>query len=225
MLAKYMIYFTFMGFIGYIYECIAMTLWLGRWDNRGSLYGPFIPIYGLGALEGSLFLIHCLPEHTPLVVFLTGLIGSALLEYPIHYLIDKYLHQTYWDYSRSPLNLHGRICLPAAIGFGIGALVIICGINPMLIPWIENLPVTAVNFFAGLAAMILILDIFFSAKGLKSSNPRLDEAENRINQTMDRFFRRFLTEGKGIDRLFFGAVERISRFSPKSESKTEQKTE
>lgn len=225
MIAKYMIYFTVMGFIGYIYECIAMTLWLGRWDNRGSLYGPFIPIYGLGALGGSLFLMHCLPKHTPLVVFLTGLIGSALLEYPIHYLIDKYLHQTYWNYSRSPLNLHGRICLPAAIGFGIGALVIIYGMNPFLIPWIENLPVRIVNTIAGLSAALLILDIIFSAKGLKSSNPRLDQAENRINQTMDHFFRRFLTEGKGIDRIFFGAVEWISRLSAKSQNKTEQNAE
>ena len=210
MIAKYMIYFTVMAFIGYIYECTAMTLWLGRWDNRGSLYGPIIPIYGVGALAGSILFRDFLPDHTPLLVFLTGVVGSAILEYPIHYLIEKYLHTSYWDYSRSPLNLHGRICLPAAIGFGIAALVIVYVFNPVLIPWIESLPVRLVNVAASVFAMILILDIVFSYKGLQSENPRLDAAETRINRTMTDFAGRYLTEHEGLDNVFFATVDWIS---------------
>lgn len=210
MIAKYMIYFTVMAFIGYIYECTAMTLWLGRWDNRGSLYGPIIPIYGVVALAGSILFRDYLPDHTPLMVFLIGVVGSAFLEYPIHYLIEKYLHTSYWDYSRSPLNLHGRICLPAAIGFGIAALVIVYVFNPVLIPWIESLPVQLVNVAASVFAMILILDIVFSYKGLQSENPRLDATETHINRTMTAFAGRYLTEHEGLDNVFFAAVDWIS---------------
>ena len=210
MIAKYMIYFTVMAFVGYIYECTAMTLWLGRWDNRGSLYGPIIPIYGVGALIGSILFRNILPDHTPLMVFLTGVIGSAFLEYPIHYLIEEYLHTSYWDYSRSPLNLHGRICLPAAIGFGIAALVIVYVFDPVLIPWIDRLPIQLVNAAASIFAMLLILDIIFSYKGLQSENPRLDAVENRINKTMTSFASRYLREHEGLDNVFFAAVDWIS---------------
>ncbi|MBQ1509130.1 MAG: putative ABC transporter permease [Erysipelotrichaceae bacterium] len=209
MIAKYMIYFTVMAVIGYIYECAAMTFWLGRWDNRGSLYGPAIPIYGIGALLGTILFLDYFPDHSPLQVFLTGMIGSAFLEYPVHYLIERYLHTSYWDYSRSPLNLHGRICLPAAVGFGIAALVIVYVFNPVLLPMIELLPERLVNTAALLFAVILILDIFFSYKGLHSANPRLDAVEQRIDETMTAFAGRYLTEHEGLDNVFFGAVDRI----------------
>lgn len=209
MIAKYMIYYTVMAFIGYIYECTAMTLWLGRWDNRGFLYGPVIPIYGIGSLVGSILFIKCLPDPSPLLVFLAGMMGSAVLEYPVHYLIEKYLHTSYWDYSRSPLNLHGRICLPAAVGFGISALIIVYVINPLLIPWIESLPDRLVNTMAVLSGVILILDILYSLKRLKSGNPRLDAAEEKIDRTMTTFAGRYLKEHEGLGNLFFAAVDWI----------------
>ena len=218
MIAKYMIYFTVMAFTGYVYECIAMTLWLGRWDNRGSLYGPIIPIYGIGSLLGSILFMNYLPDHPPLQVFLTGMVGSAVLEYPTHYLLEKYLHTSYWDYTRSPLNLHGRICLPAAVGFGIGALVIVYVFNPILIPWIEGMPESTVKAIASAAALVLVLDIFFSFKGLRAANPRLDAGEAYIDRVMTSFAGRYLTENKGLDNVFFAAVDKVSAlFTKKKE--------
>jgi len=54
MITAYIIYFFVLSAAGYVYETIAMTIWGGKWDNRGFFYGPLIPIYGAGALGGTL---------------------------------------------------------------------------------------------------------------------------------------------------------------------------
>ena len=89
MLSRYNIYFIILSFAGYIYECLAMVLWTGKWDNRGFLFGPVIPIYGVGALFGSILFSVYMPEHTPLQVFLIGMFASAILEYVVHYALEK----------------------------------------------------------------------------------------------------------------------------------------
>ena len=66
MVSTYVIYFMLMSFIGYLYECLAMIIWTGKWDNRGFLYGPVIPIYGGCALAGTLFFTYVIKDFTPL---------------------------------------------------------------------------------------------------------------------------------------------------------------
>ena len=210
MIAKYIIYFMIMGMIGYLYECTAMTLWLGRWDNRGSLYGPFIPIYGAGALIGTLLFTYVLPDHSPLLVFMIGMCGSALLEYPVHWLIEKYLHTSYWNYSRSPLNLHGRICMPAAVGFGVGVIVIIYGINRILIPWIAGLSDQTAAAIAGIFLVLFVSDIVLSFRSVRGKRNFLDALEERINAGMTALIAKFINESHSFDRYFFFVVDKFS---------------
>ena len=116
----FVLYFIVLSFIGYIYETIAMTIWSGKFDNRGFLFGPIIPIYGVGATLGTILFSYLWTNATNVQIFLTGVIVSAVIEYPTHYILEKVFNQTWWDYTNAPLNINGRICLPAAIGFGIG---------------------------------------------------------------------------------------------------------
>ncbi len=215
MTGRWIIYFMIMGVIGYIYECTAMTLWLGRWDNRGSLYGPMIPIYGAGALLGTLVFSYYLTDHTPLIVFLAGMCCSAMLEYPVHWLIEKYLHTSYWDYSRSPLNLHGRICLPAAVGFGVGAVVIVYGINRVLVPWIMVIPQNTVNVLASVLVCLMVCDILLSLHGLRYEDSRMNRMEERIDQGMQEIVSKFINESQSFDRYFFAVTDRIGAFFKK----------
>ena len=79
MITTYIIYFFVLSAAGYVYETIAMTIWGGKWDNRGFFYGPLIPIYGAGALGGTLLFTYFIHDNTPLKVFLIGMIASAVL--------------------------------------------------------------------------------------------------------------------------------------------------
>ena len=78
-------------------------------------------------------------------------------------MLEKIFHAVWWDYSTVPLNINGRICLPATCGFGLAGIVIV----RYLFPFIrslhqENRPLLNEGlslFFMFLFAMDLALTI------------------------------------------------------------------
>lgn len=52
------LYFVFYSIIGYVCEVFYVYLGDKKWVNRGFLHGPYIPIYGNGAMIVSLALMH-----------------------------------------------------------------------------------------------------------------------------------------------------------------------
>lgn len=89
----------------------------GGLSNRGFLNGPLCPIYGLGVVAIDFFLR---PFGSSLPVQLVGamLLGSVL-EYAAGFLLEKLFHQKWWDYSDTPHNLHGYICLKFSVVWGL----------------------------------------------------------------------------------------------------------
>ena len=126
--------FILTSFLGWVYECIYCTLKTTRWQNRGFLFGPVCPIYGLGFLIA--YLGYYLPARTNTftfsipAIFICCALGSAILEYATSYLLEKIFHARWWDYSHTPLNLHGRICLPATLCFGAAGVLVIGYVLP-----------------------------------------------------------------------------------------------
>jgi len=209
MVDRYVIYFSILSVVGYVYECFAMTIWEGKWDNRGFLFGPAIPIYGAGALMGTILFTYFIKDYTPLSVFLIGMGASAILEYSVHYVLEQVFHAYWWDYSKAPLNLNGRICLPASIGFGIAALIIIYVINPALLPILEGMNENLCQFLAILLTFLFTLDFTLTVTVLSGFEDRVESMDSFINEHMDSFIGNILNEEKGLDKKFYGAVDRI----------------
>ena len=209
MIDRCIIYFMILSFIGYIYESIAMTIWGGKWDNRGFLYGPIIPIYGSAALGGTLFFRYCMTEYTPWQVFLIAVVSSAVLEYTVHYAMEKMFHAYWWDYSKAPLNLNGRICLPASLGFGLAGLVIIYVINPWLTPLIDRIPDTLAQIIAYLLVILMTVDLTVTVSIISGFENRFEAMDNFINEHMDVLVANYLDENKGLNNKFYNAVDRI----------------
>lgn len=105
----------FIWFMGWVYESLAMTIWTGKWENRGFLFGPLIPIYGFGDI--TLTIVLSIYHLSNLQVFILSVLGSVILEISTSILLEKLFHAYWWDYSGVPLNFQGRICLPASLGF------------------------------------------------------------------------------------------------------------
>ena len=111
----YFVYFIEASFIGWVWECTYNAVKQHRWENRGFLFGPVIPIYGVGTV-GMMIIVRLLPtlaadDVSLWKVFLISVVGSAILEYLTSYFMEKLFHAVWWDYSDMPLNIHGRICL------------------------------------------------------------------------------------------------------------------
>ncbi len=209
MIGTYVIYFALFSFIGYFYECLAMTIWAGKWDNRGFLFGPVIPIYGLGALIGTILFEKFYTDYTPLKVFLISMAASAVLEYVVHYLLEQIFHAYWWDYSKAPLNINGRICLPASIGFGIAGLLIIYVFNPAVLPLIRGMDPLWCEALAMLIIALLAADTTVTVCVISGFIRRVENIDNNINEHMDAFFGNFLDESKGIGNHFYNAVDKI----------------
>ncbi len=69
---------------------------------------------------------------TPILVFLIIFVVATLLEYISHYILDTVFNTTLWNYNKDFLNINGRVCLGASIGFAIEGVVAIYFIQPLI---------------------------------------------------------------------------------------------
>ena len=106
----------------------------GEFVNRGALHGPWLPIYGTGAVLILTFLYRF--RRNPALLFGTTVVLCGFLEYMTSLVMEIATGGTkWWDYSGYFLNLNGRICAEGLLVFGIGGLAI----TYMLAPIIDNL--------------------------------------------------------------------------------------
>ena len=106
--------------VGWIYEEIFYWFAEGVLRNRGILYGPWLPIYGIGAL--GIYALKPLKQH-PVLLFLFCILVTGVVEYIIGYVGIRFLGLRLWDYRGLFLNIDGIICLRSVISFGIMGLV------------------------------------------------------------------------------------------------------
>ena len=140
-----MIFFFFTGSVcGYVWEVLIFLVKEGTFRNRGFLYGPWLPVYGIGAVLFSVILSprELLPDssgkykknHPVTVFFLSALLGSGL-ELVIGWFLDLFWNLRYWDYSGYFLDFRGYICLVSALGFGIAGVLWVCIFSKILQKW------------------------------------------------------------------------------------------
>lgn len=115
---------------GFLWEVLIFLVKEGRFRNRGFLYGPWLPVYGTGAVFIYLFLSSL--KRQPAKVFLYSVLTGTSLELIIGLVLDHFWNLRYWDYSSCFLNFHGYICLVSALGIGIAGTLWVCLLSPLL---------------------------------------------------------------------------------------------
>ena len=130
---SYILFFFTFSFVGWIYEVMIHIVRDGEFVNRGTMYGPWLPIYGFGGIAILFFLKRF--RHNHFHLFLASFILCGVLEYIGAYLLETTKHLKYWDYTGYFLNIHGRICLEGLIIFGLGG----CGFTYIAGPLLENI--------------------------------------------------------------------------------------
>ena len=147
--------FFIYSFLGWVTEVFLKYLQYHRFINRGFLIGPYCPIYGAGAVlitvgQGMLSTF----ERSWAMSFLIAFVLCGLLEYATSYILEKYFHARWWDYTQKPMNLHGRVWIGNLILFGLGGVVIAEVLNPRFLAMTSRFePI----FFTALLTAISIL--------------------------------------------------------------------
>ena len=170
-ISEYVLYFWVYAVIGWIYEVVLETF-IYRWGfrNRGVLFGPWLPVYGFGAVL-FLLLWYRLIRGKPLkhkllmlpVIFLATMGTATLTELLTSYLLEwttgSWPWQTYADY---PINFQARIALNPSVRFGLGGVLFLYGIQPLLDKLTARMSDRTVNITAVSIAVILVLDFVIS---------------------------------------------------------------
>ena len=118
--SRWFLYFFLYSVLGWCYE-VFLEVVVYRWgfSNRGVLFGPYCPVYGVGALAFLLTLYRWIQGkpvkvkllRLPAVVLGCGLIATAI-ELVASYLCEAALGSWPWQtYVQYAINFQGRIAL------------------------------------------------------------------------------------------------------------------
>lgn len=167
--------FILYSFIGYLAEVIYCSYAQKKLVNRGFLFGPICPIYGLG----SILAIYCLSnlKDNPVIVFILGVFITSTLEYYTSYIFEKIFNNKWWDYSYRPDNINGRICIGNSIYFGLGILVVLYLLNPSVVGILDTIPSNIIIISAIIIFVVFIMDLVWSAIIAYNLRTRLIVAE------------------------------------------------
>ena len=120
---QWVLYFFIYCFIGWIWETAYVSLKNGHFENRGFMNGPFLPIYGSGAI---IMLFVSLPvKNSVILVFIFGSIAATLLELFTGMAMESLFHVRYWDYSYRKIQYKGHICLVSSIAWGFFSCLLV----------------------------------------------------------------------------------------------------
>lgn len=193
--SQWLLFFFCYSILGWLWETLYVSAKKREWINRGFLYGPWLPIYGCGAI---IVLFLTLPVRgNELWVFLLGMTGATLLEYATGAAMDRLFHVRYWDYSDQPVNINGHICLGVSLAWGAFSVVLIDFLHPPIERLVLAIPPWSADASSMLLAVLFAVDTtksVQSALDLKSMlnsmsvrNQHLERIEQRLRQTVEQF--------------------------------------
>ena len=178
-----MLYLACYSFIGWLCEEVFVLVTSQKLENRGFLTGPFLPIYGIGAI--TLILLVEPYVKNPFLVFVASTLVCSVIEYLGSLMLDKIFHITLWDYHDQKFNLHGRVCLRNSLCFGALGLLLIYVLQPFIGAGLRALPRDATIAIAWTLIGILIIDSANSFRSLAKVKPVLDELHGTLAEAHD----------------------------------------
>lgn len=157
----YVALFAIYSFLGWIIEAVYRSITQKKFVNAGFLYGPFIPLYGIGAafiiiLQNVFHTWHIVPR------FIIFGLTLTVLEYAVGFLSEKTFKITLWDYSESKLNLNGRVCFQFSILWSGLALFFVTLIHPVALSAIITLDAVYIKIAAVTFVIYCLIDFIFS---------------------------------------------------------------
>jgi len=172
--------FLIYGFLGWCTEVAFAAFKHRKFVNRGFLYSPICPIYGIGVLC-VVSVLNVYAEKT-MLLYITSVIITTVLEWITGFLLEKLFHHKWWDYSNIPFNISGYVCLPFSLIWGIACVVIIKWIHPFFMKFIMWIPKPLGVLFLIVATICLVVDICITVQGILNMNIRLSKMQELADE-------------------------------------------
>jgi uncharacterized membrane protein len=159
---RWIMFFLLYSFLGWVFESCYVSLKSGYWVNRGFLKGPFLPIYGSGAV---MMLVAAEPFKDSLILtYFAGVVGATLLELVSGIAIEQIFKVRYWDYSYKRFHYKGYICLSSSIAWGFFTIGMTRWLHPAVIMLMAYLPAMMTDFVFTTAGIAFCVDLVISTR-------------------------------------------------------------
>lgn len=156
-----LLFFSF-ALIGWVWEVALCLITNGQLVNKGTMHGPWLPIYGWGSI--LILTVLYKTRKNPKMHFLLIIILCGTVEYFTSYYLEINFGQKWWDYSNSFLNLNGRICAEGLLVFGLGGLAITYLIAPIIDNYIQKFNQSFLILICVVLLFIFVCDQMYSSK-------------------------------------------------------------
>jgi len=132
-------YFILFSILGLLIETLYGYFTMGIWESRkGIIWGPFCPVYGVGAIFLILFLNH-VDQKNYFKLFFYGALTGAAVEYILSYGLEAIYGARFWDYSYTKIHINGRICVIYSLFWGILAIGLMKWLKPLMDKLIDKI--------------------------------------------------------------------------------------
>jgi uncharacterized membrane protein len=198
------------AFLGWCIEVTLKYFQFHRFINRGFLTGPWLPIYGSGAALITIAVKGLSPlESSVGTTFMVSFILCGVVEYMTSSVLEKRFHARWWDYSQKPMNLHGRVWIGNLILFGLGGVLIVEMINPLLLRLSGHLSFRLRETLAIILSSIFTADYVMSHFVLKLVKTGVENSEADDTEAINKEIRLLLNDRSFFHRRFAEAYPEV----------------
>ncbi len=184
---QWLFFFYMYCFFGWCFESTFVSLKSGKLVNRGFMRGPFLPLYGSGAI---MMLVVSMPfRDNVLLTYIAGVIGATALEYVTGVVMEALFKVRYWDYSNRLLNFQGHICLRSSIVWGFFTILMTRVIHMPIEQMVLSIPARVMAWVTVLLTIYIVADFALSFKAALDLQDILVKIE-RAKEELERMQRR-----------------------------------
>ena len=219
-------FFFFYCFFGWCFESAYVSLCKRKFVNRGFIRGPFLPLYGSGAV--MMLLVSAPVKDSLILVFLAGCVGATALEYVTGVVMEALFKVRYWDYSNQRFQFQGQICLSSTLCWG--ALTVF--LSRYLHPAVERLAfLIPPALMAGLVTVVLVwfsVDFAFSfqaAMDLRDILVRAEQEKKELERMQKRLDVLIAVAGEELDSRREAFAEKKEAFADRREALARQRAD
>lgn len=180
------IFYTY-SFLGWCFESTYVSIESKKLINRGFMRGPFLPLYGSGAV---MMLVVSMPFANSIVLtYIAGCIGATALEYITGVTMEALFKVRYWDYSNKRFNFQGQVCLSSTIAWGFFTVLMTRVLHPPIDRFVLGMPQQILGYVTVLLSVYIVVDFTLSFKAAMDLRDILVKMQE-VREEMERMGRR-----------------------------------
>ena len=190
---KTVYWFFLYGCIGWCVEVVYAAVKEHKLVNRGFLCGPICPIYGFG-MVGLVYSVQLIPlpdsgSMSAVSIFFIGMVLTTAIELVGGWVLYKLYHIRWWDYSKMKYNLGGYICPQFSLLWGLGSVLMIKVVHPLLARGSSPMPFNIMLIVDVVLLVLFVVDVAVStaaAIGLNKYLREIDDLRAKLRLTSDK---------------------------------------